>query len=331
MIRRVFLTTGVLLAAWLAPAGARGAAGPDAPPLPWQEPAPLGRLFLQLPFEAPATVAAGKLRGEARLIYSNSLLVARNDALALDVHVETAQLTALLGYGLREGVELQLAVPALLDTGGFLDRSIEVVEGAFGAANPQRAGRPRGVAVFRLLRPDGTGIDREGPGGGLGDLWAGAKVALAEERGAWPALSLRGAVKVPTGRLPFGSGTVDLGGGLLSGWSGERVAVRVEIDVATPTADLRAARIHTRPYGAAQLGLAWKATERVALYTQASGHLSPLRGTGLGQIDSPTFYVLAGLGVSLPAGLELTAGVVENVWSPYRGADVSFLVGLRPR
>jgi hypothetical protein len=323
----------IAVAAWLAPLEARGeVVAPRLPgPVPWQEPSPLARLFLQLPFEAPATVGPGALRGDVRLVYSNNLLVARNEKMALDVHVETAQLTGLLRRGLRDGLELQLAVPVLLDTGGFLDRPIEIVEGMLGAVSPQRVGRPRGVATFRVVRADGSGIDREGPAAGIGDAWAGAKVELAPEGGLRPALSLRGAVKVPTGSPPFGSGTVDVGGGLLSGWSGERLAVRVEVDIATPTSSLRVVRITTRPYGAAQADLAWEAAGRLALHLQASGHLSPLGGTGLGQVDSPTFYTLVGVGVSLPGALELTGGVVENVFSPYRGSDLSFVLGLAAR
>lgn len=332
-MRCAILAVGVSVAAWLAGWGGRARASPiECPePVPWQEPSPLMRLFLQFPFEGPATVPPGALRGDAHLVYSNSLLVARNDAFALDVHVETAELTTTFRRGVRGGVEIQLALPAMLDSGGFLDRPIEVVEGWFDAANPQRAGRPRGTAVFRLLRGDGTGIDRLGTGAGIGDAWGGVKVELAAQRGMRPALSIRGGVKVPTGRSPFGSGTVDVGGSVLSGWTGERLAVRLEIDGAAPTGELRAPRIRTRPYATAQAGLAWEATGRLVLHGQVSGHLSPLEGTGIPQVDAPTFYVLAGLGVAIPAGLEVTGALVENVFSPYRGADVAFVLGLRSR
>lgn len=326
------LAAAIALAASLAPrAGRADPAAAILAPVPWREPSPLMRLFLQLPFDAPATVARGAVRGELDVLYSNSLLAARNDALAVDVHVESMQVTPMLRAGVADGVELELAAPVLLDTGGFLDRPIETVEGWLAASSPQRAGRPRNAAVFSLVRRDGTGIERRGAEAGIGDAWAGAKIELARERGARPAISARAAVKVPTGSAPFGSGTVDLGAGLLAGWTFDRLALRLALDASAPTGELRVARIRTRPYGAAQAGLAWQASPRVAVHAQLAGHASPLGGTGLGVVDAPTFYVLAGAGVALPARLELRAAVVENVFSPYRGADVTFVLGLARR
>jgi len=90
---------------------------PDAstipPPIPWQEPAPLTRLFLQLPFEAPEVVLPRKLEVGLRLLYSNTLLSALNEGLVLDVHVETAQPTVLLRYG----ATMALSRSADLETG----------------------------------------------------------------------------------------------------------------------------------------------------------------------------------------------------------------------
>ena len=213
--RRVAL---VALGAWIsaAPVGAsdpRRGEPALPPPLAWQEPAPLARLFLQLPFEAPEVLAERALEVGVRLLYSNSLLSARSDELTLDVHVETAQPTAWLRYGLASGIEVQLSVPFVVDYGGFLDRPIEEVEGWFAFSNPQRNGRPRNVAHFQLTRPDGSGILRDGPGSGLGDAWAALKVLVAGGGGSGGSLAVRGALKLPTGKLPFGSEELDMGRG----------------------------------------------------------------------------------------------------------------------
>jgi hypothetical protein len=296
-------------------------------PLPWREPAPLARLFLQLPFETAEVLTPGALAVGFDLLYSNSLLLARSANLDLDVDVETAQPTVRLRYGLGRRLEAELGIPVVVDYGGFLDRPIEIVEGWFHAENPQRTWVPRNTRRFHLTRPDGSGIADDGPAAGLGDLWASLKVSLPTPPEAMQ-LALRGAVKLPTGRLPFGSEEVDLGASLLASWSSRHTAVWFEVDVLFPTADLPAVHIHTRPYGAAQLGVSQRLGDRVALVVQGSGHLSPMRSTGFDQLDRPTAYLLVGVDVALSRSVRLHAAVAENIFSPYRGADITFPLGV---
>src|SRR6266702_3914742 len=269
----------VALGAWIS-AGRAGAVEPlqgeaSLPaPLAWQEPAPLARLFLQLPFEAPEVLRERTLEIGVRLLYSNSLLSDRNDQLTLDVHVETAQPTVWIRYGLVPGIEAQVAIPFIVDYGGVLDRPIEVVEGWFAFSNPQRKARPRNVAHFQLTRPDGSGILRDGPGSGLGDAWAALKVMVVGGAGSRGSLALRGALKLPTGKLPYGSEELDVGGSLLAGWTWTSTAVRL-------------------------------------------------------QLDASTAYVLGGVTVALASCVSADVGLVENIFSPYRGADITFLLAVK--
>ncbi|HEY6104866.1 MAG TPA: DUF3187 family protein, partial [Anaeromyxobacteraceae bacterium] len=303
-----------------------------APPLPWREPAPPARMFLQLAFEGPAVVEPGTLRAEAQLSYANSILVAASPTLALDVDLESAGLTGLFRYGLWRGVEAQLGLPVMADYGGFLDGPIEAFERALGATSmPGRLDRPRGLARFRLTRPDGSGVWRDGAGTGLGDIWAGLKAHLLDGAGALPALSLRAVVKVPTGRPPFGSGEVDLGASLSARWTLGRVGLSLQLDAAAPTAGLREVGLATRPYGAGQLGAAVAVSGAVSLHAQWATHLSPFATAGLAPLDEPTHYLLAGASVALSGSLELEAAGAENVFSPAWGADFTLLLGLRAR
>lgn len=334
---RIGYLVAALLGGWLPAALARGdGATPDAhrlpPPIGWREPSPVARLFLQPPFETPEVLPRGLLELEVNLLYSNSLLSARTDTLALDVQVETAQPTLSLRYGLLPGVECQLAIPLVDDHGGLLDGTIVTVEDMFGAWNEQRRGRPHRAAYFRLTRPDGSGVDRPDGGTGLGDVFGGLKVRLAGSDGDGGTLSMRGLVKFPTGRLPYGSEELDLGASLLAGWRWATRAVRLELDALVPTERLPRVHLRTHPYGAVQLGITQRMGERVGLQAQVSGHLSPLAGTGLSQLDGRTFYLLGGATFALgrdasDAAMELA--VVENVFSPYRGADITFLFAYR--
>ena len=301
-------------------------------PLPWRETTPTARMYLQLPFEAPAVVGEGALAADFRLCYSNSILVGATPTLAIDVDAESAAFVALLRYGFAPGFEAQLAVPVFVDYGGFLDGSIDAVERFVGAGSmPHRRDRPNNLARFRITRPDGAGIRSDGPGVGLGDVWTGLKVQASEQRGLWPQIGLRAVVKLPSGQPPYGSGAADLGGSLLLGWSWLRLNVWLELDAAIPGGNLRAARVPAHAYGAAQLAVAVSVSSLVALNAQWSSHLSPFERTGIPQLDAPTHYLLLGVSVELTRSLLLEAAAVENVFSPASGADFSMLLGLRVR
>lgn len=316
----------LLAAVWLG-------ASPDVAALPgpvaWQEPAPLARLFLQLPFEAPEPMPAGRLGIDASLRYSNSLLLAENDRIAVETDVETAAPSLLLRAGLVPGLEVQLQLAFVVDVGGFLDRPIEVVEGAFHGDNPQRAGRPRDTSTWRLVRPGEQGIVHRGGGSGLADPWLGVKVRVATEEGARPAVSLRAALALPVARPPYGAGILTPALGAMAAWTRDDLAVRLEADLAFPTARLAEVDVATRPYAAMQAGLTWLSTGWLALQLQVSAHSSPLVGTGLPQLDDPCFYVLAGVTMQGRGWPAVDLGVVENVWSPYRGADLAFVLAVR--
>lgn len=305
------------------------AAGEEPPaPLPWQEPGGLARLFLQLPFEAPTVADPETFQGELRLLYLSTIMVETGPLASIDLYYETAQLTGFVRYGVMPGLELQLAVPVSVDYGGFLNGFIETVEGLFNAANPNRRTQPSGVTWYRVSYRGST-VWTDGPKAGLGDIWIGAKGALLDQEGWLPALALRGAVKFPTGRYPFGSGEVDIGGSLFFGWGFNWIAVRVQIDGITPTADLRAVGIPTRPYGAIQLGFAISPSRVIGLHFQLSASTSPLHGTGLDDIDDGVRYALLGISARVSRSWELEFGVVENIWSPDRGADFTILLGAR--
>ena len=298
----------------------------------------MARMFLQLPFEAPGTTSHGALSAGVGLLNANSIIQATSPALDVDVHLETAQLTTIVRYGVSSRVELQLAIPVVIASSGFLDGPINAVEGMFHARNPLRLKPDANRTRFSVQRaalaapgndPPAASLNMTGTGAGIGDVWAGAKVLVSEQAGGWPALAVRGALKVPTGQTPYGSGEVDLGASLLAGWWFRPVGIWIQLDAAFPTGNLSGVPIATRPYQTVQVATAWEVLDGFSLHAQASAHTSPLGGTGLDELDLPTFYVLLGSRVALTRSLDLTAGLVENVLSPGRGADFTVLLGMK--
>lgn len=348
----------LVLAAGLALALASVSACSDcmARPLPWQDSAPSARMYLQLPFDSPVPVARGTFQAQVDVLNANSTIQASSPSLLVDIHVETAQVSTMVRYGLAGWAELQLVIPVVVASGGFLDGAIDSVESMFHASNPQRARIDRYAVridvarttaspdrVETTLRPDGrrlhtststspaARLDITRSGVGFGDVWGGAKLLLFPQDGLLPAVAVRGAVKLPTGQAPYGSGEVNVGASLLAGWQFRPFGIWLQVDGAVPTGGFPELGIGSRPYGTVQVGTAWEFLEGITLRAQASAHTSPIGGTGLEQLDASTFYVLFGSTVELTRSLVLSAGFAENVFSPGRGADFTVLLGMQGR
>jgi Protein of unknown function (DUF3187) len=316
----------VSLAVCAALFGASVAAAPiPLRPIPWQEPAPLGRLFLQQPFEAPEPEA-----GLSFQVQSANLLMrgGRTGGFDYNVDEEIASFSLTGQLVLGERVGLSLTVPLIVQYGGWLDPVIDGVEKLL-HAHSARGGTTSFQTVVRFATADGRVLGQVGPSASLGDLTLGARWWLVTAEGLRPALAMRAALKAPTGAALAGSGTWDVSAGVLAGWEAGFFAAHVAFDVAVPGGRLEVLDLPTRPYGSVQVGFGFRTSDAVALHLQLSGHTAPLRLDDAPGLTGSTFYVLAGAEWQVAPGVTVALSAVENFLSPGRGADFSVVLGLR--
>jgi len=294
-------------------------------PIPWQEPAPLGRLFLQQPFEAPEPETSLSVQ-----VLSANLLMrgGRPGGFEYNVDEEIASVSFTGEVVLGDRLGLSLAVPVVVQYGGWLDPIIDGVEKLVGARSARR-GTTSFQTVARFATADGRVLQQVGPAAALGDVTLGARWLLVRQDGLRPAVAVRAALKAPTGGTLAGSGTWDVGGGVLGGWEAGFFAAHVAFDVSIPNGRLDVLELQTRPYGSVQVGFGFRASDSVALHLQLSGHTSPLRVDDAPGLSGSTFYVLAGAEWQVVPGTTLALSAVENYLSPGRGADFSVLLGVR--
>lgn len=300
-------------------------------PIPWSDAAPLAAPFLQQPFESPAIAEPGQVWLGLRTIYSSSIASTARADLAVDYHLETAQPTLALRLGVLDGLELRAEVPVVTELDPMLDGAILGVESWFNTQNARRRGLSS-TADFRVLRPDGRSAVLAGSTTGLGDVRLGLKGRLREQDGWLPALSWRAAVKLPTGRFPFGSGVVEGGAGLLAGLDLGQTHLWAAADLAVPTGGpVSSARLPVRVHPAFQLGIGRQLGRRLTLLLQASTHGAGLGEVHLSDVDGWNFYVLAGARVEASRALSLGVGLVENVIVSERGTDIAGVLDLSYR
>jgi hypothetical protein len=299
-----------------------------ADPLPWQDGAPLAAPFLQLPMEAAATLGPGELQASLRTLHSSSIARVQNAALRVEYQLGTTQPSLALRLGLREGLELHVEAAAFLEHDDYLDPVIRKVESWFAEERELRRDSTSRRARFALVRADGKGHRFQGSEQAFGDAWAGLKGRLREQGGWAPALSWRAAVKLPTGRFPYGSGGLEGGAGLLGSLAIGSTRALLAADLMIPGGPVSDARLATRPHPSFQLALAQPLGARLALLLQASAHGSAIRYIHLSEIDGWSFYVLGGVRVRVHNALTVGFGLAENLLITERGTDLAALLEL---
>jgi len=310
-----------------APAPVRPEVPPE--PLPWEDAAPLAIPFLQLPFEAPATLASGRVQVELRTIYANNIASVQSSELEVEYHMETAQPSAIVRYGLTDRLELHLEAAAVLEEMAFFDPAIKTVESWFGTLNKLRRVPLSREPSFRLARPGGgPAVTFDSPGARLGDMWLGAKGLLLGLPGRGPTLSVRAAVKLPVGQFPYGSGVLEGGLGLLFAYDFPRTHAFAVADLMVPDGPVSPVQLETRPHPTFQAAVGQELGSRVLLLLQGSTHGSALRYVHTSEVDGWTFYVVAGARVMPTDTLSVGLGVIENLVVTERGIDIGAILDL---
>jgi Protein of unknown function (DUF3187) len=174
------------------------------------------QLVLSLPGDRATVVKPGTLDVRLELAQTASIYNETSPHSNVTVKFETLRSGLFLRYGATERLELGLEVPVLYRYQGFMNGAITATERATTGLNPARAALKNTNFVFNVTR-NGQTIMSGGPGEmGLGDTTLMSKYQLLTEGSVMPAVSLRGAVKLPTGDQSdfFGSGSPDFGLGL---------------------------------------------------------------------------------------------------------------------
>src|SRR5262249_39993191 len=127
-------------------------------PIPWQEPAPLGRLFLQKSFEAPQP----ETDLSVQVLSANLLLKGGHPGGFEDnVDEEIAFFSATGQLVLGDRVGLSITVPVVVLYGGWLDPVVDGVEKMLHARSARRGNTSFQTAV-RFATADGRVLEQVG-------------------------------------------------------------------------------------------------------------------------------------------------------------------------
>jgi len=277
------------------------------------------QLVLSLPGDRAAVVKPGTLDVRLELAETASIYNEHTPPINVTVKFETLRSGLFLRYGAADKLELGLEIPVLYRYEGFMNGAITGVERATTGENPARAALKNSNFVFNVTR-NGQTIMSGGPGAmGLGDTTLMSKYQLLTEGEAMPAVSLRGAVKLPTGDQSafFGSGSPDFGLGLAAE---KLVAGRwlfyANVTGVVPTGTIAGFGLRPTMSGLVAIEYLW--SENLSIATHFDYYSSPFSGTG-----SPVFD--QGVTESV---LGFSYRVVPHVlWQVYAVENLDFITG----
>ncbi len=309
-----------------------------AGPIPIRNQMPLYLFFLQMEPDKASVIEESKSIINADYTVSNitvSCFTPVSSLYNINIDAEVSRITLDFRYGIYENAEVGIEVPYLSLSRGYLDGFVEEFEKTVGATTP----RSRLLEVFfnynyAFIYNNQILIKRTNASEGLGDVVLKAKYQLIEEdrHSLWPNLSLRLAIKLPTGekRTLLGSGELDYGFGvLLDKKVSDKIItyagcnfVIIEKPSFFSVLNLR------KDIVSGLIGAEYLLSQRLSLVAQVTGNTTPYPSSGTNALDESAMDVGVGLNYIWKEKKNVSwhFAFTENIHSA-SSPDVSFNTG----
>lgn len=294
-------------------------------PLPTRNFQPVQLIFLNLPFERARVLRTGEYAVSLESAEINEVATNQDDINAV-LKFETNRTVLGARIGVARALEVGLGVPFLSRYGGALDPFINTVEDVFQTSNPERHQFPENsYGGFRITR--GETLLFHGPNQEFefGDLWADAKYEVWHTPGL-PTLSLRAAVKAPTGRAGgvFGSGKPDFGIGAAAEHQWLRWLVTYgNLNLIYPVGPITPGRLTLNPMLAAAVAGEAHIWRSLSFVLQQETYTSPFH-TGTRLLDGTVVELTMGFNFACNRVL-FQLGAIDNVSPVVAAADFTVL------
>lgn len=280
------------------------------------------QLVMSLPGDRAAVVKPGTLDVRLELAETASVYNDTTPPINVVVKFETLRSGLFLRYGATDKLELGLEIPVLYRYQGFMNGAITATERATTGLSPARDALKNTNFVFNVTR-NGQTIMGGGPGAmGLGDTTLMSKYQLLTEGATMPAVSLRGAVKLPTGDQSdfFGSGSPDFGLGLaVEKLVAGRWMLYGNVTGVVPTGTIAGLGLRPTLSGLAAIEYLW--SENLSLTTHFDYYSSPFSRTGSPVFDQGVTESVLGFSYRVAS---------HFLWQVYAVENLDFITGSAP-
>jgi Protein of unknown function (DUF3187) len=283
-------------------------------PFPVRNFQPLHQLVLSMPGDRAAVLKKGTLDVRLELAETASIFREEGSRASATMKFETLRSGMFLRYGATERWELSLEVPILYRYRGFMEEPIKAIEQATTGLAPARDQLRDADFVFNISRGGRTFVSGREGALGVGDSTVMSKYQVLSERAWLPTVSIRMALKLPTGneRQFFGSGSPDIGFGLAAekGFGG-RWMVYSNVNGVIPTGRIAGLSLQPTISGLAALEYLW--SENLSFTAQFQYYSTPFHGVGTPVLDKDVTESVVGFSYRLMQRLLWQVYGVENL------------------
>ncbi len=288
--------------------------GEGVGPFPVRNFHPLQQLVLNMPGDRAAVLSRGAL--DVRLELAETASIYREVSVQANATAkfETLRSGLFLRYGAADKLEVAVEIPVLYRYAGFMDGPIKAVERATTGVSPARKALQGTGYSYNITHGHRQIVDGTQGALGFGDTTVLAKYQVLSETSAIPALSIRTAIKIPTGDESefFGSGSPDFGLGLAAEKRlGGRWILYGNLNGVFPTGRVAGLPLQRTISGLAAAEYLW--SEHLSLTLQFDYYSSPFHGVGLTVVDKGVTEVVAGLNYGINEQWLCQVYGVENV------------------
>lgn len=295
-----------------------------AGPFPVRNFQPIQLLFLGMPGDRAAVIKQGELDLRIELADTATVFDDQTPRVNVRMKLETVRSGIFFRYGLTERLEVAVEVPAYYRYRGILAGAITAVERATSGLAPARKAL-QGTSFAFNVRRDGRTLFNSGDGAlGFGDTTVFGKYQLLKESENEPAVSLRVAVKAPTGDASrvFGSGHPDVGIGMaLEKRVTPHVIVYGNVNGLFPTGSVSGLTV--QPTMSALVAAEYLWSPNLSFVGHFDYYSSPFHNTGTPVLDNGVTEVAFGFNYHLRENMVWQVYGIENL-DFIRGAAADF-------
>ncbi|MEQ1795445.1 MAG: DUF3187 family protein [Nitrospira sp.] len=288
-------------------------------PFPVRNFQPLHQLVLGMPGDRATVLKPGALDLRVELANTANIFSDTTPQASVAMKFESIRSGFFLRYGVTERLEMAVEVPVVNRYRGIMEGMITAVErGTTGLAPDRRALKGTGYA-YQVTSGGRVVINAREGVVGLGDASIMGKYQVLTETNTLPALSIRAALKLPTGDEPhlLGSGSPDYGFGLaLEKHVAKDWILYANLNGVIPTG--RIAGFGLQPVLSGIFAVEYLWSENFSLVGHFDYYSSPLYGTGTHVFDKGVTEGVLGFSYRLRP---------QVLWQVYAVENLDFIVG----
>jgi hypothetical protein len=288
---------------------------------------PIKLTYLAFRPRAANTEAEGKLAFSAISQYSNIFENGFSNTERVVIDGELWRNSAVMRYGLTKHSDLEVEIPVMYTSGGFLDNTIEDYHAFFGFPDGGRETRPEDAFQVTVQTHGNTAYELDGYRVGLGDIPIIYTHQILDEDGNTPALAVRVGVELPTGSesAGFGNGKLDVGGGVLAQRTLGRWTLTGAVDYVYPgsSSAFAAAGVDPAQQFDGQFGVEYRWNDGSSLLIGLVLDSPVTRDIHLKEIDNPILSLDVGWAWDVAKRSQIYLGFTEDAISQ-SGPDITF-------